>query len=297
MADEPQKHVLNFGSLNIDHVYQVPDFVQPGETRSGLSYQRFAGGKGFNQSIALARAGLRVTHAGRIGQNGEWLRERLMDEGVDVRSLEIAKDHATGHAIIQVAPNGENSILIHGGANQSLDDAFVARVFEMATDVDWVVLQNETNAVASVLEMSRQRRLPVAFNPAPMTRDVGMLPLSELGSLIVNEIEASELVGSGDPEELCQRMAERFPETLCVLTAGERGVWAARGNDRWEQPAPHVRAVDTTAAGDTFLGFFLAELLICNSVPLALGMGTRAASISVTRPGAADSIPTRSEVH
>ncbi|MCA9071445.1 MAG: hypothetical protein KDA84_21100, partial [Planctomycetaceae bacterium] len=191
---------------------------------------------------------------------------------------------------------GENSILIHGGANQTLDDAFVERVFEMAGDVELVVLQNETSCIASILEMSLRRGLPVAFNPAPMTSDVEDLPLHQLNSLIVNEIEASQLVGSGDPEELCQRMAERFPRTLCVLTAGEQGVWAAHGNDCWEQSAHSVQAVDTTAAGDTFLGFFLAELLNRDSVPLALGMGTRAASLSVTRPGAADSIPMRSEV-
>ncbi len=296
MPDETQKHVLNVGSLNIDHVYQVEHFMQPGETQPCLSYQRSAGGKGFNQSIALARAGLRVTHAGRIGQDGEWLRNRLIDEGVDVSLLEIANHHPTGHAIIQVAPKGENSILIHGGANQTLDEAFVGRVFSTVADLDLVVLQNETNAVAPVLAAARRRGLPVALNPAPMTFEVRELPLAELSILIVNEVEAGGLVGAGRPEELCQRLAERFPKTLCILTMGERGVSAARGSERWEQPANCVRAVDTTAAGDTFLGFFLAELLNRECLPLALKMGSLAASLSVTRLGAADSIPTKTEL-
>ncbi len=290
------KHVLNFGSLNIDHVYRVEHFLQPGETLACSEYRRFAGGKGFNQSVALARAGLRVTHAGRVGSDGTWLRERLAAEGVDVRFLETAADASTGHAIVQVAPNGENAILINGGANQSLDESYVDRVLDAVTDVDLVLLQNETSAVAHVLSAARQRGLPVAFNPAPITRDVVELPLEGLEILIVNEIEGAGLIGEGDPNTLCQRLAERFPTTLCVLTAGNRGVWAARGSERWEQPARQVQAVDTTAAGDTFLGFFLAELLSSNSLATALATGCHAAAISVTRPGAADSIPSRAEL-
>ncbi len=136
VSPQPIKHVLNFGSLNIDHVYQVEHFVQPGETLPCSDYQRFAGGKGFNQSIALARAGLRVTHAGQIGGDGVWLRDKLAAEGVDVTALQTAPDAPTGHAIIQVAPGGENSILLHSGANRTLDKAFVERVFDDTNYVD-----------------------------------------------------------------------------------------------------------------------------------------------------------------
>ncbi len=288
------KHVLNFGSLNIDHVYQVEHFVQLGETLPCSEYQQFAGGKGFNQSIALARAGLRVTHAGQIGSDGMWLRDKLAAEGVDVSALQTTtSDAPTGHAIIQVVPSGENSILINGGANRMLDGLFVERVFDAAKDVDMVVLQNETSAVEHVLSIAQQRGLPVAFNPAPMTQDVVKLPLA---TLIVNEVEADGLVGAGDPESLCHRLAARFPTTLCVLTVGERGAWAARGSERWHDPGRPVQAVDTTAAGDTFIGFFLAELLRSESVCHALAMGNQAAAISVTRRGAADSIPTREQI-
>lgn len=290
------KHVLNFGSLNIDHVYQVEHFVQPGETLPCSDYQRFAGGKGFNQSIALARAGLRVTHAGQIGGDGIWLRDRLDSEGVDVSVLQQTSDSPTGHAIIQVAPSGENSILINGGANQKLDGLFVERAFEGVKDVEMVVLQNETSAVEHVLSIAQQRGLPVAFNPAPITQDVAMLPLNGLALLIVNKVEAGGLVGAGDPETLCHRLAERFPTTLCVLTAGERGSWAVRGSEHWHDSGRHVEAVDTTAAGDTFIGFFLAELLGGGSVADALVMANQAAAVSVTRPGAADSIPMREEI-
>jgi ribokinase len=174
---------------------------------------------------------------------------------------------------------------------------FVERVFEAAKDVNVVVLQNETSAVEHVLSFAQQCGLPVAFNPAPMTKYVAKLPLDVLATLIVNEVEAGGLVGPGDaPESLCHRLAKRFPKTLCVLTAGERGAWAVRGSERWRDPGRHVEAVDTTAAGDTFIGFFLAELLGSGSVRDALVMGNQAAAISVTRPGAADSIPTREEI-
>lgn len=296
MSDKVRKHVLNFGSLNIDHVYKVEHFVQPGETLSCSTYGRFAGGKGFNQSIALARAGLRVTHAGRIGPDGEWLRQRLAAESVEVGCLDMTTDHPTGHAIIQVAPSGENSILIHGGANQTLDEEFVEHVFDVVSEVDLVVLQNETNAVEHILSIAGKYGRPVSFNPAPMTPNVAKLPLDELAVLIVNEVEAGGLVGQGGPKELCHRLAEQFPHTLCVLTAGERGAWAARGHERWEQPANRVQAVDTTGAGDTFVGYFLAEFLNSGSVANALIRGNQAAAISVTRPGAADSIPTGAEI-
>lgn len=290
------KHVLNFGSLNIDHVYQIEHFVRPGETRPCSDYKRFAGGKGFNQSIALARAGLRVTHAGQIGSDGMWLRDRLAAEGVDVSNLQTTSNASTGHAVIQVAPSGENAILINGGANQTVDGVFVERVFNAAKDVEMVVLQNETSAVQPVLSIAQKRGLPVAFNPAPMTDGVARLPLGDLAILIVNEFEAAGLVGAGDPEILCQRLAEHYPKTLCVLTAGERGSWAVHGSECWHAPACSVQAVDTTAAGDCFIGFFLAELLASESSRDALTVGNRAAAISVTRPGAADSIPTREEM-
>ncbi|MCH7726589.1 MAG: ribokinase, partial [Planctomycetes bacterium] len=234
--------------------------------------------------------------AGQIGSDGTWLRKLLAAEGVDVRVLQMTSDAPTGHAIIQVTASGENSILIHGGANQTLDESFVKRAFDAIEDVDMVVLQNETSAVRHVLSVAQQRGLPVVFNPAPMTKGVMKLPLGTLAILIVNEVEAGGLVGAGDPETLCRRLAERFPTTLCVLTVGERGAWAARGSERWHDPGRPVQAVDTTAAGDTFIGFFLAELLRSESVCHALAMGNQAAAISVTRRGAADSIPTREQI-
>ena len=289
-------HVLNFGSLNVDHVYQVTHFVQPGETLPSSEYQRFAGGKGFNQSIALARAGLRVTHAGQLGSDGAWLRERLQGEGIDVGAVQTSCDVATGHAIIQVAKDGQNSILTYGGANQTLDGKFVQRVFDKVQDVDLVLLQNETSVTGQVLAEAKRRGLPVAFNPAPMTSEVVSLPLENSAILIVNESEAIELLGNGDPPTLCQRLVQRFPASLGVLTAGKRGSWAARADEQWHDPGRSVKAVDTTAAGDTFIGFFIAELLRGDSVSNAIAIANQAAAIAVTRSGSADSIPTRDDL-
>jgi len=289
------KRVLNFGSLNIDMVYQVERLVRAGETLAAADYRRFAGGKGFNQSIALARAGGCVSHAGRIGQDGQWLRDMLAAEGADVGAVEVSASASTGHAMIQVTPSGENAILIHGGANQTLDEAFVDRAFEHQENVDFILLQNETSAVPEILAAVGARRLPVAFNAAPMTAEVANLPLGDLAILFVNETEAASLAGPGQPEAVIGRLAERYPETLCILTAGRQGAWAARGGETWHEPARQATAVDTTGAGDTFVGYFLAEYLASVSVEAALAVGNQAAALSVTRPGAADSIPRRSE--
>jgi ribokinase len=111
--------ILNVGSINVDHVYTVPHFVRPGETIGATGYRVFSGGKGFNQSIALARAGAEVLHAGQVGKDGEWLVEELRRNGVDTTHVALSGE-ATGHALIQVAPSGENAIVVHGGANQTL---------------------------------------------------------------------------------------------------------------------------------------------------------------------------------
>lgn len=290
------KHILNFGSLNIDHVYRVGHFVRPGESLACRDYERFAGGKGFNQSIALARAGVQVTHVGGIGRDGNWLTEHLAAEGVNTKFLQVADFDPTGHAMIQVTPDGENAIVTFGGANRSLDTALVSEVLEQVGAVDMIVLQNETNVIETVLREAHKRGLPVAFNPAPLSDDVRSLPFEAVSILVVNEVEAAGIVGEGDSDSLCDRLVQRFPGALCVLTEGSRGSRAAQGNDRWFEPARSVTAIDTTAAGDTFIGFFVAEYLSSNCVTSALLCGNQAAALAVTRAGAAESIPTRDEI-
>jgi ribokinase len=287
--------IINFGSLNIDHVYRVERFVRPGETIASLSYQQFAGGKGFNQSIALARAGAQVRHAGKIGAEGGWLLDILREAGAqteDVMQVEIP----TGHALIQVEAGGENAIILFGGANQSITGEDVERVLARATVGDYLLLQNEINNMDLILRRGAEEGLRMVFNPAPMTGAVLDYALDGVAIFIVNESEAEALTGASTPDAIVDSMRQRFPRAATVLTLGAAGAIYADGAERIHVPAVSVKAVDTTAAGDTFTGYFLAALAGGEPVQAALQLAARAAAICVTRPGAADSIPTRAQV-
>ena len=292
---------LCFGSLNIDYVYQVPHFVGGGETLAAGSLSRFSGGKGLNQSIALARAGLEAWHAGAIGRDGRFLLEELQEAGVHTGYVEVLEDVSTGHAIIQRTPSGENCILLYGGANRSITREQVDRVLAGFGPGDALVLQNEISQLPYLAERAKARGMTVALNPSPM--EEGLLPLLPLADyLLLNEIEAAQLwqgLGSALPEaeeDLAAALAAALPSTAVVLTLGPRGSLYADGTRLARQAAVPVRAVDTTAAGDTYTGFFLAGALEGRGVEWAMEFAAAAAAIAVTRPGAAPSIPSREEV-
>ena len=292
---------LCFGSLNIDYVYQVPHFVGGGETLAAGSLSRFSGGKGLNQSIALARAGLEAWHAGAIGRDGRFLLEELQEAGVRTGYVEVLEDVSTGHAIIQRTPSGENCILLYGGANRSITREQVDRVLAGFGPGDALVLQNEISQLPYLAERAKARGMTVALNPSPM--EEGLLPLLPLADyLLLNEIEAAQLcqgLGSALPEaeeDLAAALAAALPSTAVVLTLGPRGSLYADGTRLARQAAVPVRPVDTTAAGDTYTGFFLAGALEGWGVEWAMEFAAAAAAIAVTRPGAAPSIPSREEV-
>lgn len=287
--------ILNFGSVNIDHVYRVDHLVRPGETIASSDYQQFSGGKGFNQSIALARAGAAVSHAGRIGADGVWLREQLAAEGADVRFLEVI-DGPSGHALIQVDAAGENAIILFGGANRTFTPQDVRAILENLEAGDWLLLQNEISALPEILQMAGERGLRVVFNPAPMGAEVLGYPLDGVSIFILNEVEGEAFTGASEPDGILAGMRRRFPAATVVLTLGAAGAVFDDGTQRIRVPAQRVDAVDTTAAGDTFIGYFLAALSAGDSPQSALELATRAAAICVTRPGAAPSIPRREEL-
>ncbi len=287
--------ILNFGSLNIDHVYRVPHFVQPGETLASLDYRRFAGGKGFNQAIALARAGAPVAMAGAVGSDGAWLRDALAAEGVNTVHLRTL-DLPTGHAIIQVTPQGQNCIVLHGGANRGLSAVHMADALADFGPGDLLLLQNETNALPELLRAAKARGLTICLNPAPMEPAVCDYPLEAVDLFVLNEVEAAQLVGPHAAEALLAAVCRRFPRAEVVLTLGAAGALACAAGVTVRAAAPRVQAVDTTAAGDCFIGYLLAARLRGVDLAEALAEACIAAAISVTRPGAADSIPRRSEV-
>ena len=216
--------ILNFGSLNIDHVYTVEHFVTPGETLNSAGYQINAGGKGLNQSIALARAGVVTLHAGMIGKDGIFLRDLLESSGVNVDNV-IIGDCPTGHAIIQVEKtSGENSILLYSGANTKIPTDHMLHILQKMPKGSWLLLQNEINDIPFLIEHAKACGLKVAINPAPCTTEVRSYPLHLCDLIIVNEIEAAQLTASdGSFQERAEAMANLFPASEIVVTLGENG--------------------------------------------------------------------------
>lgn len=283
--------ILNLGSLNLDYVYRMDRIVCPGETRASTAFSRGAGGKGLNQSIALARAGAEVCHTGCLGREADWLRELLETERVDTTRLH-AVDLPAGHAIIQVDADGRNAIVLHGGANLGLQPEQLPDLFDGFGPGDWFLTQNETSCVPEALSAAHARGLTLCFNPAPMDAAVATYPLATVDWLVVNEHEGSELSGETDPGAILRGLRRRCPRAHLILTMGAAGAWGAPPTgDTVFVAAPSVQALDTTAAGDTFIGYLLAASMRGADLKAALELACRAGAMCVTRAGAASSIP------
>lgn len=283
------------GSINIDYVYSVPHFVQAGETLSASQRQIFPGGKGMNQSIALARAGGNVTHAGMIGRDGVHLLETLKDAGVDVGLIKEV-DEPTGHAIIQVTPKGENCILLFAGANLKLDENFVDKALESFGKGDILVLQNEVSCVPYAIKAAKDKGMSVAFNPSPFEDKIENYPLNLIDLWLLNEIEGQALTQKNNPSDMLAEMGHLYPGATTVLTLGEDGVMCFTNGKLFTRDSCKVNVVDTTAAGDTFTGYFISSIAKGKEISEALQIASKAASISVSRQGAATSIPLLDEV-
>ena len=288
-------NVFNYGSINIDHIYRVTDFVRPGETLSSKNYHRMLGGKGANQSIALAKAGITVQHIGRISTADDWIIEKLQNHGVASDHIQRV-DEPTGHAIIQVSDAGENAILLYGGANQTHSEAELENTFNHAENGDYLLLQNECNLTAKVLKLAKAQGMIVAFNPAPITADVKDMPLDCVDYLIVNEIESEGLINDPDfpstkPKALLDKLHSLYPHLNIVMTLGGDGVIYKDSDQTVMVSAEKVDVVDTTAAGDTFIGYFIQQIIEGKSAEAALKLANKASSITVQTLGASESIP------
>lgn len=287
--------ILSIGSLNIDYVYQVAEFVRPGETLATKSFSKNPGGKGLNQSIAAARAGAKVTHIGRIGPEGIFLKDLLDTDGVDTSQIQT-NTSPTGHAIIQVDATGENCILLYPGANAELELESIREAIQSAAPDTLVLLQNETNGLPEILNWAAEANLRVVFNPAPYTQSIQEYPLDAITVLICNETEGAALSSKTTPQAILKTLQEQYPETSIILTLGAKGCCGLGPNTDFHIPAAKVEAIDTTAAGDTFVGYLTAAIAQGQSLETAARLATKAAAITVTRSGAAESIPYLKEV-
>lgn len=292
--------ILNFGSLNIDYVYDVPHFVQPGETLQASARNIFAGGKGLNQSVALARAGGDVYHAGAVGMSDSSLLIDVLKEN-HINSDYLAKrDCPSGHTIIQVDAKGQNCIILFGGSNQTITESEIDETLSHFEKGDYLVLQNEVNNIEYMINSAYKRGLNVCFNVSPFTDSLLDLPLEKCAFLIVNEIEGSSMVGMSedtDPYVLADALSSRFPNSSFVLTLGSKGsILKMKGCDAISCKSFKVQAVDTTAAGDTFLGYLITNIASNMNPALAVKCATAASALAVQTKGATPSIPKAAEV-
>ena len=287
--------ILNYGSMNIDRVYTVEHTVRPGETILAGGMALYCGGKGLNQSIAIAKAGGDIYHAGLLGEDGDMLLAALTRYGVNTDHVRRVPG-ASSHTVIQVDGAGQNCIIVCPGENVRVTDKDIDRVLEGFSAGDLLVLQNELDNTASIMRKSAAKGMTLMFNPSPVNEAMTGYPLRLVGWFLMNEIEGEALTGETDPSRILTAMAERYPTASVVLTLGAQGAYCAHEGQTYYQPAFKVKAVDTTAAGDTFTGYLLAGLARGEALPAVLERAARASSITVSRKGAADSIPTWQEL-
>lgn len=293
--------VLNYGSLNIDYVYSLDHFVKRGETISSDSLDIFPGGKGLNQSLALGRAGAKVFHAGAIGKDGMFLLDLLKNSGIQIEHVRVLEGVQTGTAIIQKEKSGDNCIILYSGANHEISEKDIEETFQNFSEGDVLILQNEINAIGRIMEEAHQKGMQIILNPSPMNESIFQLPLEFVHYFILNEIEAAQilkldLVTVENAEKIVRELHQRYPQSKIVLTLGAEGSLYFDGELLLRQNAYKVKVVDTTAAGDTFTGYFVAGILNGDSVKTAMERATHAAAIAISRLGAAPSIPYAKEL-
>ena len=287
--------IVNYGSMNIDNVYSVEHMARPGETILATGRGVFCGGKGLNQSIAIAKAGGEVYHAGILGEDGGMLLDALHRAGVDTACVRRAAGPSS-HTVIQVDANGQNSIIVFGGENMRPTEEDIDRVLEGFGPGDAVLMQNELYTSPLMMRKAAARGLCVIFNPSPVNDALADYPLESVSWFLLNEIEGEALTGESEPQAILARMKEKYPSASVVLTLGAEGAYCMHEGQTLYQPAFRVKAVDTTAAGDTFTGYFVSGLAQGMPMERIMKRAARASSIAVGRMGAADSIPLAAEV-
>lgn len=283
--------VFNLGSINIDCVFQVPHLPEPGETLAATGYLSGLGGKGANQSVAVARAGCVVHHLGMVGPDGDRVLAEMTEYGVDVSHVGRV-DGPTGTAMIMVDPQAENSIVILSGANRMQSEQALRATLATAKSGDTLLLQNETDGQALAAQEARARGLRVIYSAAPFDIAAVRSVLPDVSVLLLNEGEAAQLA------EAMGRPVDTLDVPHIVVTRGAAGAfhYDSGSKTKTAYPSLSVAPVDTTGAGDTFAGYLAAALdeglAWVEAMPLALG----AAALSTTRPGAAQAIPARAVV-
>lgn len=290
---DPRVRVI--GSIMVDRVVRVPSIVRSGETIAAASIEVHPGGKGANQAAAAALAGANVSFAARTGRDGAFVLDALAERGVDVSPSRI-DDGASGTAFVQVAASGENAIAIVPEANARFDREDLARAIDGVRSGDLVLLQNETALLEEAIAALRASQVMIWLNAAPAHPVIDFKVLEQVDVLLVNETEAAAIAGATDPHESLERLADRLPKTLVVVTLGAQGAIACHGERRWSQPSFEVHAIDTVGCGDAFIGAMAAAIARGADVATSLREGCAAGALAAMRDGAMPSLPTRAEI-
>ncbi|SMX47060.1 ribokinase [Actibacterium lipolyticum] len=278
--------VFNLGSINVDYFYEVPHIPAEGETIAAKMHRSGLGGKGANQSVAAALAGANVTHIGAIGEDGGWTVERLNGHGIDVSHVATVAT-PTAHAVITVDPAGENTIVLFTGANMEQSEDRISAALASGKPNDTLLLQNETSHQVFAARGAREKGMRVVYSAAPFSVDAVTAMLPHLSMLVLNEVEA---------EQLTAALGEINVPDL-IVTRGSKGAsWETAGADPITVPAFSVTAVDTTGAGDCFIGSVAASIDGGEAPEAALRYAAAASAIQVSRPGTSDAMPKRAEV-
>lgn len=281
--------IWNLGSINIDNIYHLPHLPRPGETLAANSFAIGLGGKGANQSIAAAKAGAVTRHLGAMGAGDGWVIDQLQDAGVQTENVLRLSDQVTGHAIILLDSEAENSIVIHPGANRALKADDLAKALKSIQPEDTLLIQNETNCQVEGAEIAKAAGARVIYSAAPFDLDAVAKILPHVSILAMN---------TGESEQFFAAFPGDIPVEGVLITHGSKGAEYRdlKSGENYQQSAFPIEPVDTTGAGDTFAGYFAAGLDKGDDVQEALRFASAAAALKVTRPGAGGAIPSRREV-
>lgn len=287
--------ILNFGSLNIDIFFRVEEIVKSGETISAKSIEKRPGGKGLNQSVALAKSFDKVYHAGSVGEDGLYLIDYLKKENVDTKYIKKS-EKLTGNAIIQVDDKGENSIVLYKGANFDNDEKFIDQVLDDFGENDVLVLQNEINSMKYLIDKAYEKNMKIVLNPSPITDRIKEFDYEKIDLILVNEHEAASISGKNTNDEKIAYFKNTYPNLKVVMTLGSKGSIFIAKDEKIKQDSFKVKALDTTGAGDTFTGYFVSYFYQGKDIKEAMEIASKASALSVTKKGASISIPSLDEV-
>lgn len=288
--------ILCMGSVNIDKTYQVDHIPQAGETISACGFRQGWGGKGLNQAVSAAKSWEQVYFAGNANKVDIELRDFLAMHNIHVDYLRFLDTEPTGSALINVDRTGQNCIVVHGGANLKFTETYIDWVLAGFAAGDVLLLQNEINDLGYIITQAKKRGVKVAINLSPFEDALKELPLELVDLFLINEVEGFQLTGCQEPEEILEKIQRMYPDAEVVLTLGCNGSVYRKGDLTVYQPIYPVNAVDTTAAGDTFTGYFLSGMALGLAPKESMDRAARASAIAVSRAGATDSIPTLEEV-